>query len=150
MAELKKWHKVLIFFLLSYLATFLIDVFLNLDKGILGVWSRNPTYVLFPVLGFFLVYLSIPYFNEYFKTKFFQHPAFGFLFFILGIFAFWIVLVVFVQNNFTLSGQNPLEALKSSIDYVGPIFWEQFFSQAYLVFLLSGTIAAFSRIAVER
>lgn len=147
----KKYARVAVLFIISYAVLYALSAL-----NILGQWN-SLMYYLMPVPGFFLAYLGLDWFDEYFNFKTTSAKgfiAFAVVFFIVAVIAYYIALVFYYQNNVFLSslgqGQQPalFDTIAQAADYVNTLFWTELKQSAYLVFALAAILGGVMRTAL--
>jgi len=176
--DLDEWKKALIAFVLSYALLFALQALLS-GFGILGSWSNNITFYLYPIPGFFFAYLSIDWIAEFFETKIVKKPWFVIIFIILALLAWHVALTFYFQNNIVLElrqnqqylnggeiqfsaackipalqeGMTRNETLESfgiAHCLTAQDFVNQFKASAYLVFILSAILGWASNLLIRK
>ncbi len=139
--------KLAFLFLISYAALYFLGSFSSVLGLPLHNWQLpkdltmiDYMYMLFPVVGFFGVYMLIDWIDQYYKTRFAHSPLFPAAFFLLGMAAYYVAIYWYNANIAQLAGMDKVE-----FDFIA-----LFLDSVMLPFLLAGVLGWASKIAMER
>jgi hypothetical protein len=135
----------------------LVNTFLPLAQ-----WGNSPMFYLLPVPGFFLMYYLIDWMEDYFKFTENEKKYFPAVFWVLGVLAYFLVLIWYFHNMYQLSlSANPSLSeqevnfwvymfggtLKDGSHWQGSgiNLWHYFRDSPFLVFMLGAFLAWVSR-----
>jgi hypothetical protein len=141
----KNTLKLLVLFLVSYVSLYFLGVFTPLhDWGFTFDFGRlDYMYFLLPITGFFLMYYTIPFLNNFFGDNTATKWFFPIIFFIVSLIAFFTALYFYFANIVSLSNANvnPVELFD---------FWQQLFDSAFFVFVLSAILGWISFMIIHK
>ena len=104
------------------------------------IWNVSMMYLLMPIVGFWLVFLSIDWIQEFVETKHAKTIVFPIIFTVFCLAALYVAVYWMAAENAVLSGRGTV-----SFD-----FWTELRVSAFYLFLVSGLLGWVSRIAVEK
>jgi len=138
-----KTLKVLFIFILSYLAMFILSIIspLNDMNFFAGFDKLDYSLLLLPIVGFFFIYLLIPWLKKelgFGDTFVYSFPV---IFAIGGYFAFFVAINWYFANQATLSGVE-LSAFNLNV-------FDMFLKSEYIFFVIGGIFGWATRVVTE-